>query len=68
MIRLSRRQKLSLGSALVTVGICGVVVLPLIGVEPFPESWDSITSFLYGVILGVGAVLCVAGLGERESQ
>jgi F0F1-type ATP synthase assembly protein I len=63
---MSNQTKLGLGSFLSTFGALGVVLSLLLDWTSAPEPWGFLLGLLFGVAVGLGATLAVAGLIGRR--
>jgi hypothetical protein len=63
---MSNQTKLGLGSFLSTFGALGVVLSLLLDWTSAPEPWGFLLGLFFGVAVGLGVTLAVAGLIGRR--
>jgi hypothetical protein len=64
---LSSQQKTGVGALLAVVGAFGIVGGALWGWASFGRPWSFLLGFIFGVLGGMGATLCISGLLDRRS-
>jgi len=63
---MSTQNKLGIGSVLAIVGVLGIVLSQLLEWTEAPQPWAFLLGFVFGVAVGLGGTLVVAGLIERR--
>lgn len=63
-----KSQKLSWGACLAVIGALSIVLGPTLGLTELGRPWNFLIGLIFGVIVGLGAMLSVAGLLEVRSR
>ena len=62
------RRKIGIGSPLALVGAISVALAPVTGWTGTLGPWSFVSGLAVGIVTGIGAALCIAGLLERRAQ
>ena len=68
MKRMKRNRKLQIGSILAIFGGLGIILTPFLGGTALDRPWSFIVGFFVGMIAGMGGVLSVFGLLEKDKE
>jgi len=63
-MKMKAETKMGVGAVLACFGAIAVVLGPILGWSGAPQPWSFLLGFLFGILLGLGAALSVAGLIE----
>jgi len=63
---MSKRAKLGFGSASTVIGALGFFLSIIFNWSDIASPWNFLLGFLWGILLGVGTALAVAGLITKK--
>ena len=63
-MKMSAERKMGIGAALACLSAVAVVLSPVLGWSEAPQPWSFLLGLVFGIMLGLGAALSLAGLIE----
>ena len=63
-MKMSAERRMGIGAALACLSAVAVVLAPVLGWAEAAQPWSFLLGFVFGVLLGLGVALSLAGLIE----